>query len=690
MQQCQTLLVNTLKERLSTVFQRNSGSQLEKETMSILDTLEDPFDSLSTTHMRKSALNEHFLVVKPEEVRIGQKACRLKRKGSSALVINDISFHYIPLVKSLEQFLSHPKILSMIDDVPQNCRDGFLYDIVDGDMGIILYTDEIEMCNPLGSCATKNKLLMVYYTLGNINPKYRSKLSAIRLLAIAKSKDLSECGLDAVLQRIQEDLVQLYNGVQIQTVNGEREIFGAVVSVCGDTLAQHELCGFKEGVGFAYSKCRHCECSFEDMQNYFNEDAFVKRTLDKHIKQCNEIEKASTDFLRNNLRTTYGINRKSNLVNFPGFDLIKQTPQDVMHVILEGIAQLEVKCVLKHLVLSGQIDLDTFNSAILGFPYALTDVRDKPCPITYTTLASNDNKIKQSSGQMLVLLRILPFLFGAVQKNQFVKFLLELIEIVQIIFAPVISLYTVSNLKVLIEQHLKHMKELFPEINITPKHHYLIHIPSQIKMLGPMVRNMCMRFESKHCFFKKWASKLNFKNICKSLVNHSQIEECCQNTSHHPIFNNEQELGPASEVKNMTYLQEKCKSFIGVEGIEHAVSVKWLILNGNKYVHNNSLIITRVTEDGMPVFGLVQNIFIVNSTLCCFEIQPYNTVCFDKDFMSYKVEVPYLAQANELVTVDNLVDFTSYCTFCNNENMYVPVKYSLTDTIRLYKASNNS
>lgn len=57
----------------------------------------------------------------------------------------------------------------------------------------------------------------------------------------------------------QEDLVLLYNGVQIQTSNGEREIYGALVSLYWDTLAQHELWGFKEGVGF--NKCRQCECT---------------------------------------------------------------------------------------------------------------------------------------------------------------------------------------------------------------------------------------------------------------------------------------------------------------------------------------------------------------------------------------------------------------------------------------------
>lgn len=156
-------------------------------------------------------------------------------------------------------------------------------------------------------------MLMVYYTLANINPKYRSKLAAIRLLAMARSVDLRQCGVDVILNRIKEDMDALYNGVKIQTSNRQKTIHGAIVSVCGDTLAQHKLAGFKEGVGFAYSKCRHGECSFEDMQSHFNVDAFTIRTLKRHIRQTNEIEKADTDMLRNSLRTTYGINSKEQI-----------------------------------------------------------------------------------------------------------------------------------------------------------------------------------------------------------------------------------------------------------------------------------------------------------------------------------------------------------------------------------------
>lgn len=147
----------------------------------------------------------------------------------------------------------------------------------------------------------------------------------------------------------------------------------------------NEVAGFKVRVGFAHSKCRHCECTFEDMQSIFEERRFVEKTLEKHIRQCLEIDKSSTEYLKASLKTTYGINIRSRLVDFPAFDLIRQTPQDIMHVIFEGVAPMEVKFVLKHLILLGQIELEEFNSAIQTFPYSPLEIRDKPCPMSYSS-----------------------------------------------------------------------------------------------------------------------------------------------------------------------------------------------------------------------------------------------------------------------------------------------------------------
>lgn len=672
---------------------------VQEEVLATLDSFQDPFSTMATSYMQDKTIKKLFDPVEPEEVLISQTAFRKKKGQSRELAIKKNVFFYIPLIKSLEQLLSNSRVFNMINTTPQSChKEGFLYDINDGRLfkthplfsirpsalQIFLYSDEIQICNPLGSHAPVNKLLMFYYTLGNIDPKFRSKMAAIRLLAIAKSKDIRDCGVDVILKRLNEDLQLLYNGVRITTLNGEMELYGAVVSLCGDTLAQHELAGFKEGVGFAYSKCRHCECTYEEMQINFEEQLFTKRTKEKHVRQCLEIERASTELVKSALKTTYGINRRSKLVDFPGFDLIEQTPQDLMHIILEGVAPMEIKHVLQHLVLSGEVDLDVFNSDMQNFNLSPIDIRDKPCPISFSTLASNDNKLKQSSGQMLILLKILPFLLNRIENSEYVKFILELIQIVKIVFAPVVSVHTVLRLKKMIELHLKQFKYLFPEKNIIPKQHYMLHVPSQIISLGPLIRHMCMRFESKHCFFKQWASKLNFKNVCKSLVNHNQRYECCQNAlgTEHPIFVHEKELGPVSEVHNLEYIRIKIREFLGIDGIKHAVKVKWLSLNGNKYISERSLIIVSATET-LPVFALIKNIYLVDSSLYCFEYQLYETVVYNRNLLAYEVVVPNVAQATEVIDAEKLIDYTSYFPISLKDDVYVLTKYNIDDVIAL-------
>ncbi|KAL7392183.1 hypothetical protein ABVT39_020582 [Epinephelus coioides] len=238
-QQYQAALLEHLKQQMSDMIESHSGDldQLKSDAMGVFDQFVDPFSQIASTHLQDKTIKELFKPVEPEIIVAKQTVCYVKRGDSRVLTIKDHCFHYIPLVKSLEQLLSHPRILAMIDERPQPCKDGFFHDFIDGDifkshplflkvptaLQLILYTDEIELCNPLGSRANKNKLLLIYYTLGNINPKYRSRLAAIRLLAMVKSKDLSHCGIDEIFERINRDLIELCDGVQVVTAN-ERKI----------------------------------------------------------------------------------------------------------------------------------------------------------------------------------------------------------------------------------------------------------------------------------------------------------------------------------------------------------------------------------------------------------------------------------------------------------------------------------
>ena len=71
---------------------------------------------------------------------------------------------------------------------------------------IRVFHDMVKVCNPLGSYASKHKVDMFYYTLGNFNPKESSKRCAIRLLGIVNAKLAKKYGYDAVLNPMLDDI----------------------------------------------------------------------------------------------------------------------------------------------------------------------------------------------------------------------------------------------------------------------------------------------------------------------------------------------------------------------------------------------------------------------------------------------------------------------------------------------------
>ncbi len=98
------------------------------------------------------------------------------------------------------------------------------------------------------------------------------------------------------------------------------------------------------------------------------------------------------------------------------------------------------------------------------------------------------------------------------------------------------------------------------------------------------------------------------------------------------------------------------------------------------------MILAKVVNGNMPEFGLVKNIYLVDSMLYCLECQPFQTIHFDRKVIVYQVEVPHLAQTTELVDAEKLVDFTSYYTISSKSQTFVQVKYHLGDVTELYNS----
>lgn len=64
----------------------------------------------------------------------------------------------------------------------------------------MIFQDALELCNFLRNRHGKHKVVMFYWTLVNMCPKLRIRLSAIKLLANAEKDKLNIYGFDAVVK----------------------------------------------------------------------------------------------------------------------------------------------------------------------------------------------------------------------------------------------------------------------------------------------------------------------------------------------------------------------------------------------------------------------------------------------------------------------------------------------------------
>ena len=132
------------------------------------------------------------------------------------------------------------------------------------------------------------KLGAIYFSLGNIDPALRSRLDSIYLVALFQTDLLERYSFDAILKPFMSDLKKLsavgchahilsnkFNDVIMNLKPGgytmiiqdsTYNVEGALVASVGDTPAVNMAGGFKEGVGAAMRKCRHCLATNSQIQ----------------------------------------------------------------------------------------------------------------------------------------------------------------------------------------------------------------------------------------------------------------------------------------------------------------------------------------------------------------------------------------------------------------------------------------
>ena len=154
-------------------------------------------ENLNSEYKRNKFLDENFKIIKPQEIILNpDEMVRGEKKES---------YMYVPVketFKALIEDSSFNKMMEAVRNNPGHEDDTVLDDIKDGwnykntayfqqnpdAFCGILYSDGIEVVNPLGAARGRHKLLQLYWTLADIPKMYRGRIDRIQLGIVIREK----------------------------------------------------------------------------------------------------------------------------------------------------------------------------------------------------------------------------------------------------------------------------------------------------------------------------------------------------------------------------------------------------------------------------------------------------------------------------------------------------------------------
>ena len=232
----------------------------------------------------------------------------------------------------------------------------------------------------------------------------------------------------------------------------------------------------------------------------FTAEECTPRTKAMHERLCGSLGGPA----HKEVATTYGVNRNSILNDLSYFHVTSGLPPDLMHDIFEGVAVIEIKCMLSVFVqVKNYFSLTTVNNRIQSFPYGYPDSTNKPLPLPLKIFSNTTEALKQScmyinlssspcmftvffsatASQTWCLIRLLPLIIGdliPIDSDPYWKNYLLLVSIVDYVCAPESTLGIAGHLRSMIAEHHSNFKQLYPHRPLTPKFHYMTHMPQWI------------------------------------------------------------------------------------------------------------------------------------------------------------------------------------------------------------------
>ena len=534
-----------------------------------------------------------------------------KENCSQAVTMTPFTCQVIPLKKIFVKIFSIPHVLELACQYMSNSNQ-LIGDVKDAQIGknlskntfpFVLFFDEVETGNPLGSHKGIYKVGAFYISFRCFPTHMYSKLANIYPYLFLPSSAVDYVYMKKVLINLVEEIRCLENdGIEIL---GSMYYF-KFIGLTGDNLGQHQVLGFTTSFSSNFP-CRICKASKELCRSLCREQCSLLRNplnYDNDVA-LNDVSKS-------------GIKYNCPLNDLPNYHVTTNVIMDIMHDVLEGIANYGMCAVVSSLLSKRLIDsLDVLNDRIFTFPFGY--IANRPPVITKKNLERED--LSFSASEMLNLVLYFNLIIGDLipKDNEIWMYYLSLRDMLNILLFKEISLATIHYLDAIITEHHEMYISVFHQ-KLKPKHHHLLHYKRALLLTGPLCHNWAMRFESKNYQTKLMTQVIRSRiNICKSLA-----------IRHMFLFSS-----------NLINLQQKEFRDIEKSGpsytCEFGECYKWVIIKGCHYEREQIVRIISPFSDlsddreaiNNPQFVMISAI-VWSKGGVLFLCEELNTICFNQ------------------------------------------------------------
>lgn len=633
---------------------------------------------------QQKVLSNNLDYVYSQKIVLGRRVESRISDGVNVLKTISDSFQYISIIGTLRNIILNDYLKNLIECENLRSTYGRIQSFIDCEMfknsnyysehpnalRVNLYYDEIEVVNPIGSKTGIYKLGMFYFTLQNFPLHFNSNLNNIFVLMIVYYEDIKEYGWEKILEPLLNELkiLESEEGFKFRLKNGEIFVLRAVLqSFSGDGQATNDIFGLLAAACNFF--CRCCLISRNSLHNDGDQITYDVRTKAVHESHLQSIAEQTLH------PRECGVRSESPLNSLRNFHTTTNYTFDYMHDLLEGVVGNELCKVLKHFIIDKRyFTIQYFNKRVARFRYGPNEYKNKPANnFTNNHFTTNNSTIKQRAVQTWVLLRAFPFLVGHLipaDSDDYMRLLMLLQKILEIITSYSISDYMITELRYLIFTHEFLFRKLFGNVFIN-KHHHLRHYADCILEKGPLIQFCVLRFEAKHLEGKRIIqNSKNFINLPLTLAKryafNQNINIKKQKYSKFEFKNN--------YCKTINMSQCLCEEIIK-EQFPHLSQVDKLtevLVNDIKFKKNYYLVLVD-HEELHPSFLQVLEILKVDQNLY-FYGNIFHTEMFNVKLNAFEIKT---SNITKLIDIENVKLFKPLCpwyTFDEPDKKYMPMK----------------